>query len=231
MGRSSDTRASRVTGIAATAVFHLLVLFACLSIWLRYPRNDSEPPDTLEEDTVITFEDVVDLVAGGTYVEAEFVAPEPEPQLSAGSSVEAAPPLPPEPTQEEIQEKKRKEISNKVTFNTSTTTSDPGNGGDNASTIAATTGEEQPRYIGLNGFSLGHFTRPHGKSTGVIAIAVTVDAEGNVISASFNSTRTTYDVIADPRARQECIDAAYKSKFTPDPGQTSGASGFILYQF
>lgn len=227
----SDNKKSRWIGISATVLLHAAVLIACVAIWLRYTPGDSPAEEPREEEHDITFEEVVELISGGTYVQAEFLPPEPTPQLSQGANVESAPPLPPEPTQEEIEERKREEISRKVTFRTSTVKPEEGDGGDSETTVAAPAADSQPQLIGLEGYTLGYYAQPHGKSTGVIAIAVTVGPDGAVIAASFYGPRTTYDVIRDPKAKKECIEAALSSKFTVPRGTDSNVSGYILYRF
>ncbi|MDE5608364.1 MAG: hypothetical protein K2I64_05485 [Muribaculaceae bacterium] len=213
-----------------TAVFFVVVLLICLATKLGRPGEDSLNPVTEEDEREITFEEVVDLIAGGSYVTADFIPPDPEPKLSAGANVEAAPPLPPEPTQEEIEEKKRQEISKKVTFNTSTVSEEKGDGGDAPATVAATA--DTPTTEGLQGFKLGHFDRPRGISQGIIAIRVTLDAEGNVVGAEFYGPRTTYDVIKDPQAKANCIAAARNSKFNwTGEGEAKGVTGFIFYRY
>ncbi|MBD5214628.1 MAG: hypothetical protein HDS75_07410 [Bacteroidales bacterium] len=229
--QAPHTDSSKLIGIAATAIFHVALLLVCLCVWLRQPA--AEPPAPVFDDDPeqeITFEEVVDLIAGGSYVTADFLPPEPEPKLAVGANVEAAPPLPPEPTQEEIQEKKRQEISKKVTFNTTTVSEEKGDGGDASTTVAATV--DRPTTEGLQGFELGHFERPRGTSQGVIAIRVTLDTDGKVVSAEFYGPRTTYDVIKDPKAKANCITAAKNSKFEwRGEGQAHGVTGFIFYRY
>lgn len=229
MSRSAGSDYSKLAGIAVTAVFSVVLLVICLSVKLERPDDEPLHPDIEEDEQEITFEEVVDLIAGGSYVEAEFLPPTEEPQLSAGSNVEAAPPLPPEPTQEEIMEKKREQIANAVKFNTSTQTEDEGDGGEAPATVAST---DVDISYDLVGFTPGHFVLPHGKSTGVIAIRITVDPEGNIVAADLYRPRTDYDTIKDHEAVANCINAAKKSKFVPKEGMESKTTeGFIYYRF
>lgn len=227
---SSDNGTSRVPGIVATVLFHVGLVLVCLVVWLRYPRP-GVPEEPEKENAEITFEEVVELITGGTYVEAEFVAPEPEPQLSSGANIESAPPPPPEPTQEEIQQRKREQISKRVTFNTSTRSGDEGDGGRSDATVAASQ-TAAPEVVGLEGYSLGYFEQPHGTGVGIITIRIVIDEEGHVISADYYGPGSTYDVIKDPKARRSCIDTALKSKFNLKPGATAArATGYIKYKF
>lgn len=231
MKAHDDTRRSRWIAAAVAVAAHLVLLLVCMLAVLRYPRPGVEPLEPAAEEREITFEETVELIVGGNYVQAEIAAPDPQPALSAGANVESAPPPPPQPTQEEIQEKKRQEISRRVTFNTSTAKPEEGDGGEDAATVAAPATSDSPQLLGLEGFSLGHYARPHGRGTGVIAVAVTVEPDGRVSQADFYRAKSTYDVLADPHALQECIDAARASLCTVPKGVTTPTRGYIIYRF
>ncbi len=232
MKAASRQESSKLIGIAATTVFHVVLLLICLAVWLGKPSDDEPlPPVDDEEKPEITFEEVVDLIAGGTYVAADFIPPEPEPKLSAGSNVEAAPPLPPEPTQEEIEQKISERIRKTMTFNTQTETEEEGDGGDATATVAASD-SEFPETDGLDMFDWVRCEIPRGKLQGKIAIRIKVSPDGDILEAEFYGPGTVYDVIKDKAAVESCLRKIKESKLKLKPGSKAPNDwGYIYYRF
>lgn len=226
----SQSSRDRVIAILATLLFHLLLLVVSVYgvLGAYHSSDEGIPPMAQEDEEEITFEEVVDFVVGGNYtVPSLDPEPVPQPQLKAGAQTEAAPVPSPDPSV--IQERRRQEIAKSVKFNTPSPSNEVGDGGDASETVVAAS-EETPDVIGLEGFSAQGFPKP-AKSTrqGTIAINVTVDASGRVLTASVNHSQSTLK--NDKKAEASCLDAARRSKFTPRPGTSSGATGIIVYHY
>ena len=226
----SDTR-YRVIAIAATLLLHMVMMVVCYTMFLsRREATDTTFNPSDHDDSVITFEEVVDLITGSSYIEQlEISEPDPIPQLTQGSQTPAAPATEPEPV--DVMQQRRDEIANKVRFTTTSTTDpDEGDGGDSNTTIAKT--NDNTDVIGFEGFSSEGFPRPSGFSqTGTIAVRVTVDITGQVIATEFVSSRSNGPIINNRKAIEACIESASKSKFHPLPGTTTTGSGIISYHF
>ncbi|MDE6403279.1 MAG: hypothetical protein K2K86_05685 [Muribaculaceae bacterium] len=225
---NSDNR-DRALAATATVTFHAVLLIVCLTTVLRTPReavirSDSEP------ENEITFEEVIDLVAGGSYTEPQPVPePIPEPQLSQGSQVDAAPAPAPDP--EVIQQQRRDEIARRVKFATTTVDETEGDGGD-APVTSASTSDVDADKIGLEGFTSEGFPSPGTfSSTGTIAISITVDASGRILAAEFQPTLSNGAIKNNRQAIAACRQAAMKSRFSARPGTTTGGTGTIFYHF
>lgn len=226
---NSDNR-DRALAATATVTFHAVLLIVCLTTVLRTPReavirSDREPRNE------ITFEEVIDLVAGGSYTEPQPVPePIPEPQLSQGSQVDAAPAPAPDP--EVIQQQRRDEIARRVKFATTTVDdATEGDGGD-APATSASTSDVDTNKIGLEGFTSEGFPSPGTfSSTGTIAISITVDASGRILAAEFQPTLSNGAIKNNRQAIAACRQAAMKSRFSARPGTTTGGTGTIFYHF
>lgn len=224
-------RRDRLIASIATVSVHAMLLAVLLTAVLRHqPEDDTEPLTPAEEETEITFEDVVDFKVGGSYtIPQEIIEPVPEPELSQGSQTSAAPL--PQPDPQEIEQQKRDEIARRVKFATNNIEETTGDSGDANSTTAAPP-DVNTEVIGLDGFSAEGFPRPGGFSeTGTIAIAVTVDANGNVIVTNYNPSRSYGKISNNQQAIRECQRVARMSKFKPRPGTESGTTGIIYYHF
>lgn len=228
---SSINRDNRDRALAATATvtFHAVLLIVCLTAMLHTPSEQTVRIDR-EPESEITFEEVVDLVAGGSYTEPQPV-PEPvvEPQLSQGASHEAAPAPAPDP--EVIKQQRRDEIARRVKFATTNVSETEGDGGTAEATVSPTR-DVNAEIIGLDGFSSEGFPTPGTFSaTGTIAISVTVDASGRILAAEFQPTRSNGAIKNDRQAVAACRQAAMKSRFSARPGTTTGGTGTIYYHF
>lgn len=228
--RDNDTARDRIAAIVVTLFLHVGLLLVCLFTFLKI-NND---PETLfpgpEQESEITFSEVVDYVVGGAYTEPVPI-PEPveQPALSEGTQAEAAPVPQPDPA--EIQQQIVQEIHNRVKFNTQTTSPVEGDGGSAAATDASPM-DVNTEVIGLEGFSSEGFPRPGGFSdVGTIAISVTLDATGRVIATNFMAAKGNGAIKQNRKAIAACLDAASRSKFSARPGTTSGATGIIFYHF
>ncbi len=227
---NSTQNRDRATAATVTVILHAILLIVALTIGLRQlPADSSTVSDSEEEEIRITFEDVVDFEVGGSFTTPADI-PEPvAPQLSQGATAPAAPATVPDP--QEIQQQVREEISRRVHFATNNADENPGDSGNDA-TSAVRDIDPDARSPGLEGFSNEGFPAPRGFSaTGTIAINVTVDASGRVLSTSYNSSRSNGKISTDSRAIKECIASASGSKFRPKPGTDKGASGIIYYRF
>lgn len=220
----------RATAATVTVILHaaLLIIALTTGLWqLSAEDSPTEPP--AEEETKITFEDVVDFQTGGSFTTPADLPEPSEPQLAQGAQTPAAPVPSPDP--QEIQQQVRDEISRRVRFATNNIDEKQGDGGDDPVTTAPTI-DPDAQSIGLEGFSNEGFPAPNGFSaTGTIAINVTVDASGRVISTSYNSSRSNGRISTDSRAVNACLTSASASKFKPLPGTTTGSSGIIYYRF
>ena len=225
---NSDNR-DRALAATATVTFHAVLLIVCLTVALRSPRQAATPVDS-QPDTEITFEDVVDLIAGGSYTEpVELPEPVTEPQLSEGASVDAAPAPAPDP--EVIQQQRRDAIARRVKFATNNVSENEGDGGTAPATIA-TASDINADIVGLDGFSREGFPTPGTFSaTGTIAISVTVDASGRILAAEFQPTLSNGSIKNNRDAVNACRSAALKSRFSARPGTTTGGTGTIYYHF
>lgn len=206
----------------------LVCLFSFLDTSASHEATIPEPqPD---DDTTVTFQDVIDMQVGGSYTEPSLLTePQPTPMLSEGAT-EAEAPLP-QPDPQEVLEKRREKISRRVRFATNTEGEVQGDGGNDNVTSAPPT-DINAEVIGLEGFSSEGFPRPTGFSAvGTIAINVTLDAGGKVISATLNASRSYGTISNDRRAVNACLSKAAQSKFKPLPSTTSGATGVIFYHF
>lgn len=206
-----------------------MLLIVCLTVALRSPRETVLPVDN-QPDTEITFEDVVDLIAGGSYTEpVEIPDPVTEPRLSEGASVEAAPAPAPDP--EVIKQQRRDEIARRVKFATNNVSEQEGDGGTAPTTIASSS-DADAEVVGLDGFSREGFPTPgRFSATGTIAISVTVDASGRILAAEFQPTKSNGAIKNDRAAVSACRSAAMKSRFSARPGTTTGGTGTIFYHF
>lgn len=231
MEETVDNRSSRAKAVVATVGVHVVVLFVCLTVWLRYPRPGVPTPKEEDKQTEITFEEVVELVAGGNYVEADLVISE-EPKLAMGSNVESAPALPPEPTQEEIKQQKHESISKLVTFKTSDQTPVEGDGGKDEKTVP-TESLSSTEFIGPEGYSLGYNAQPHGNKEGIIAIKIKFNKDGKIIDAQLYTPETTYYYLDDPQAVKNCINTALNSSWINLPANAPATDneGLIKYRF
>ena len=228
---SQDERRQRLAAATAAIAFHALLLAALLFTFLSYPTSDTDLAATEpESSSEITFEDVIDFEAGNSFtVPDELVKPDPVPQQATGAQTEAAPLPAPDP--QAVQQQKREEIARRVKFQTVATSPVEGDGGNDATTTV-TTPDVNTNVVGFDGFIGEGFPRPTGFSqTGVIAINVTLDADGRVIATSHNTTAGYGSINGNTRAVQECLKKAAQSQFRPRPGTTTGATGVIKYHF
>lgn len=81
----------------------------------------------------------------------------------------------------------------------------------------------------LNGRTLASWHTPPGAPLGTITIAVTVDRQGRVTSASYHSG--TGAAAASTKARSQCISAAKASRFSVDLNAPASQKGTITYHF
>lgn len=87
---------------------------------------------------------------------------------------------------------------------------------------------------GTPGYSLGRRTiaswkTPPSAPIGSITISVTVNREGHVVAASYQSG--TGAAAASTKARTECVNAAKQSRFSVDPDAPVSQKGTITYHF
>lgn len=263
----SDGRRHHLIALLVTVLFHVLVVVALLTIYLRPVATDFErvwPPV-----------DSAEVLFGGEYVmvgdrpeiaesnstpapaetNAEAVpAPEVEALENAGEAATPAPvvsserPSPakvekkavPEktgPTKAEIEaaEKAKREqetrqaIAGKVKFGqTGTGTSGTGSAGstNGNATVGAVSGS--PGF-NLKGRTLEDWHRPASAPLGTITIRVSVNRQGRVTAASYQSG--TGAAAASQSARQSCIDAAKRSQFSVDQDAPATQTGTITYNF
>lgn len=227
-----NDRRDRTTAATVSIILHAVLLVIALTIGLWQIPSDNTAtrfPDT-PEDPEITFEDVVDFETGGSFTTpADIPQPIQPQQLSQGTQTPAAPVPAPDP--QEIQQQVRDEISRRVRFATNNVDQNTGDGGTDEETTAKAI-DPDAQSIGLEGFSNEGFPAPRGFShTGTIAINVTVDASGRVLSTSYNSSRSNGKISTDSQAIKACLTSAAGSKFKPRPGTSEGATGTIYYRF
>lgn len=263
----SDRRRHHLIALLVTVLFHVLVVVALLTIYLRPVAVDSErvwPPV-----------DSAEVLFGGEYVmvgdrpeiaeansepapaetDAEAVpAPEVEALENAGEEAKPAPvvsterPSPakvekkavPEktgPTKAEIaaaekakrEQETRQAIAGKVKFGqTGTGTSGSGSAGspNGNATVGAVSGS--PGF-NLKGRTLEDWHRPASAPLGTITIRVSVNRQGRVTAASYQSG--TGAAAASQSARQSCIEAAKRSQFSVDEDAPATQTGTITYNF
>lgn len=124
----------------------------------------------------------------------------------------------------------RETINNRVKFGKSGTGgSGEGKQGqpDGNSATGAVSGT--PGVGGLSGRTLAAWDKPVPAPMGSITIAVTVNRKGEVIQASYRSG--TGAAAASTAARNSCIAAARKSKFSVDLNAPAEQRGTITYHF
>lgn len=263
----SDRRSHHLIALLVTVLFHVLVVVALLTIYLRPVAVDSErvwPPV-----------DSAEVLFGGEYVmvgdrpeiaetnsepapaetEAEAVpAPEVEALENSGEEAKPAPvvsserPSPakvekkavPEktgPTKAEIaaaekakrEQETRQAIAGKVKFGqTGTGKSGSGSAGspNGNATVGAVSGS--PGF-NLKGRTLEDWHRPASAPLGTITVRVSVNRQGRVTAASYQSG--TGAAAASQSARQSCIEAAKRSQFSVDEDAPATQTGTITYNF
>lgn len=142
-----------------------------------------------------------------------------------------------EEERQRIEEEKRREqtakdISRKVAFGKNNSASSEGNGTghsgqpDGNSASGALSGTPAAN---LRGRTLEEWENPRGTEIGTIVISVRVDRQGRVISASYSSGTGT--VAANQSARNSCIQAAKRSRFSVDLNARAEQTGTITYRF
>lgn len=144
----------------------------------------------------------------------------------------------PGPTKEEIErreaEKRRKEeagrISKRVNFGASKSKGNSGegtpgspNGNTDHGALSGAPGTS------LSGRTLESWSKPTGRATGRIVISVRVNRQGHVVSASYRSGSGA--VASLTAARQSCVQAALKSRFSVSLEAPAEQTGTITYNF
>lgn len=141
------------------------------------------------------------------------------------------------PTQAEIEaaekakreEETRQAIAGKVKFgNVGTGGNSTGNSGspDGNSTVGAVSGS--PGY-NLKGRTLADWHLPASAPLGSITIRVSVNRQGKVTSATYQSG--TGAAASNIPARQSCVNAALRSQFSVDEDAPASQVGTITYNF
>lgn len=142
------------------------------------------------------------------------------------------------PTKEEIArreaEKKRKEeagrISKRVNFGASKSTGKSGEGTSGSPNGNADHGAlSGAPGTSLSGRTLESWSKPTGRATGKIVIAVRVNRQGHVVGASYRSGSGA--VASLTAARQSCVQAALKSRFSVSLDAPAEQTGTITYNF
>lgn len=190
------------------------------------PESDSEPVSAAEDLT-----------------DAGEAAPEPAQVITSKveSPVKIKEKPKPEktgPTKEELAEmekaKKQKEtadkINSRVKFNGaqkgSTESSGKSGSPNGNASVGALSGQPGAQ---LKGRTLSRWANPSATATGLIKIKVRVNRQGNVISSEYYEG--VGPVAASEAARQSCVQAALRSKFSVDEDAEAEQTGYISYRF
>ncbi|MBD5313319.1 MAG: hypothetical protein K2G41_07380 [Duncaniella sp.] len=123
----------------------------------------------------------------------------------------------------------RQAIAGKVKFGqTGTSTKGTGSAGspDGNANVGAVSGS--PGF-NLKGRTLEDWHRPASAPLGTITIRVSVNRQGKVTAASYQSG--TGAAAASQSARQSCIEAAKRSQFSVDEDAPASQTGTITYNF
>jgi len=233
----------RIGGVAATVLFHGILLLVSLFAALTYPPS-GEPPVRAED------EETGELLLAGEYVlvgddviaparsmenelsEAQDAADTPEADAIISASQPGADAIPVPPKQDDTRRSATEErIKERVSFNSSgksqTDAARPGSSdGNTTSADAALSGA--PGHS-LKGRSLAHWEKPVAYTTGTIVVSVRVNREGKVISAAY--LRGSGNVASSAKARSSCVQAALQSAFSVDIDGPAEQRGTITYKF
>lgn len=230
-----NNRRDNLVAVGVTVVLHLLLVVLLCAVTLA-GNNDEEyfahEPNMESEEHFIEFEPIEALTIGGT-PHAPIVDPVVTPQLAPGTSQPSAPARVEQPAPDRPQET----FTPDVRFHAAAATQEPGDGGMSATSVVQSSqlsqSSQSVNINGLDGFTLDSFTRPHAAGSGVIAVKVVVDADGNVIKAHYHATKSYGSVSEDSRARQQCVDKANNSRFKVSRSLPADytATGYILYTF
>ena len=83
---------------------------------------------------------------------------------------------------------------------------------------------------GLSGRTLEKWSRVSGSKLGTIVVNVKVNAQGRVISASYNASRSHGTVASDPAMRSSCVARSRECQFSVKEGAPT-QSGTIIWTF
>ncbi len=230
----------RIGGIAATVMFHGILLLVSLFAALTYPPS-GEPPVRTED------EEAGELLLAGEYVLVGDDAVMPVQPMESESSdaqgaseadaiISASQPradaIPVPKKQNDMRRAATEErIKERVSFNSSgksqVDAARPGSSdGNTTSADAALSGA--PGHS-LKGRSLAHWEKPVAYTTGTIVVSVRVNREGKVISAAY--LRGSGNVASSAKARSSCVQAALQSAFSVDIDGPAEQRGTITYKF
>lgn len=196
--------------------------------------DNAEPAPETESEEAAPAEDLTD---------AGEAAPEPAPPITnkVESPVKVKEQPRPEktgPTKEELaqleKEKKQKEaaekISRRVNFGGASSGTSEAKGQSGSPNGNSDRGAlyGQPG-ANLKGRTLASWSQPKSTATGSIRINIRVNRKGEVISAEYHSG--VGPVASQQAARESCINAARKSKFSVDEDSPAEQPGSIIYTF
>lgn len=103
----------------------------------------------------------------------------------------------------------------------------PGSSDGNSSSTGSVTGTPGN---GVKGRSLEKWTSVRGRKLGSITVNVKVDAQGRVVSASYNAARSSGTVSADENMRNQCVARSRECRFSVSEGSPV-QSGTITWTF
>lgn len=200
---------------------------------IAVPQADSKTPAAKATAPANEAHDMTD---------AGKAADQPAPLVSSEqeSPMKANPPKevkPTGPTKEEIaqQEKERRErdaankINNRVAFGSSASSGNGEGKSGSPNGNAATGALSGTPGTSLSGRTLESWAKPAGSATGRIVVSVRVNRQGKVTSATYNSGSGA--VASSPQARQSCVSAALKSRFSVSQDAPAEQTGTITYRF
>lgn len=250
-------RKSRLWALVATVAFHVAVVVALLSIYLTYPPASEETREWPPVDSAEMLFGGEYVRIGDTPEPAES-SESPEPaeiaEVSEPSESSAPTPAAPEPVitterpskaktektgptkaEKEAAEKARREAEQRKAIQDRLKKTDFGSKGggegktgqqDGNSTSGAASGT--PGF-NLRGRTLAYYEQPPRGPLGTITIRVSVNRRGEVTSAEYSSG--TGSAAASTAARNHCINAARKSRFSVDENAAASQVGTITYKF
>lgn len=167
-------------------------------------------------------------------------AADPAPQLASEQPSPAKTETRPKgPTKEEIEAEKARQEAKKqqqAKKNVEAATARAFGGGKGNSTPGSVEGNSDTGNVtgtpgnGLKGRSLEKWTSVRGRKLGSITVNVKVDANGKVISATYNAARSSGTVSADESMRRQCIERSRECRFSVLEGSPV-QSGTITWTF
>lgn len=168
------------------------------------------------------------------------VAADPSPAVTTDNQSPAKTEAKPKgPTKEEIEaEKARQEAKRqqKAKQNVAAATNRAFGDGKGKSTSGSVEGNSATGAVtgvpgnGVKGRTLEHWSSVKGRKLGSIAVNVRVNAEGKVISATYNAARSSGTVSADEGMRSQCIARSKECRFSVLEGSPT-QSGTIIWTF